>query len=270
MTELYQILGQVTYSFSRIDFLLSSIAFDFGLEESPYHYFANSRFEDKLNKFNNQISEKFSDPEIIIEIGTWIKRLQNLREKRNTLVHSIVLSNADNKEDMMFYNYRLDKKDLVRDFQRYSLTELKDLNLEFVNAHNDGYTLFNKIRHNIKQINLNEIDVYDVLSQTLPIQNDFAETDYKEELQELLDFGVNTKVKLLDLVVKHREAVLKIDEKYIDDYHIKLYIKEYGEDYVKTRLKNKFWFAYSALLRIILELEFGEDYKKYANKRDNI
>jgi hypothetical protein len=146
MTELYQILGQVTYSFSRIDFLLSSIAFDFGLTESPYHYFANSRFEDKLNKFNNQISEKFSDPEIVSEIGTWINRLQILREKRNTLVHSIVLSNANNKEDMMFYNFRLDKKDLVKDFQHYSLTELKDLNLEFVNVHNVGYTLFNKIR----------------------------------------------------------------------------------------------------------------------------
>lgn len=119
-------------------------------------------------------------------------------------------------------------------------------------------------------VDLNEIDVYDVLSQTLPTQNDFFETDYKEELQELLEFDVNTKVKLLNLIVKHREAVLKIDEKDIDDYHIKLYSKEYGEDYVKTRLKNKFWFAYPALLRIILELEFGEDYKKYANKRDNI
>lgn len=146
MTELYQILGQVTYSFSRIDFLLSSIAFDFGLTESPYHYFANSRFEDKLNKFNDQVSEKFTDQNIINEIDMWVKRLQNLRQKRNTIVHSIVLSNADNKEDMVFYNYRLDKKDLVRDFQRYTLTELKDLNLEFVNVHNDGYTLFNKIR----------------------------------------------------------------------------------------------------------------------------
>lgn len=47
----------------------------------------------------------------------------------------------------------------------------------------------------------NEIDVYEVLKQTLPEQNDFSDSDYKEELQELLDFGINTKVKLLDLVV---------------------------------------------------------------------
>lgn len=117
---------------------------------------------------------------------------------------------------------------------------------------------------------LNEIELYNVLCQTLPTQNDFYETDYKEELQELLDFGINTKVKLLDLVIKHRETVLEIDSEDIDDYHKKFYIGEYGEDYVRTRIKNKFWFAYSGLLRIILELEFGEDYEKYSDKRDKI
>lgn len=145
MTELYKILGQVTYSFSRIDFLLSSVSFNLGLTESPYQHFANSRFEDKLNKFNGQVRDKFTDPDVIKEIDTWVKRIQNLREKRNTLVHSIVLSNIENKDDLIFYNYRLEKKRVVRDFQRYTLTELNDLNLEFVNAHNDGYILFNKI-----------------------------------------------------------------------------------------------------------------------------
>ncbi len=119
-------------------------------------------------------------------------------------------------------------------------------------------------------LELNEIDLYDVLSQTLPTQNDFFETDYKEELQELLDFGINTKVKLLDLIVKHREAVLEIDAEDIDDYHTKFYIEEYGEDFVRNRIENKFWFSYSGLLRIILELEFGDDYEKYSCKRDNI
>lgn len=115
---------------------------------------------------------------------------------------------------------------------------------------------------------LNEIDLYDVLCQTLPTQNDFYKTDYKEELKELLDFGVNTKIKLLDLVVKHRETVLEIDSEEIDDFHKKFYIEQYGEDYVKSRIANKFWFAYPALLRIILELEFGENYEKYSNERD--
>jgi hypothetical protein len=117
---------------------------------------------------------------------------------------------------------------------------------------------------------LNLEDIYTILSQTLPEQNDFYETDYSDELKELLDFGIDTKISLLDLIVKHRETLLEIDAEELDDFHVKYYIEEYGEDYVNDRVKNKFWFSYSALLRIVLELEFGEDYIKYAHKRDQI
>jgi len=37
-----------------------------------------------------------------------------------------------------------------------------------------------------------------------------------------------------------------------------------------NRLRKGFWFLYEALLRIALELEFGETYKDYAEKRDGI
>jgi len=113
-------------------------------------------------------------------------------------------------------------------------------------------------------------EIYDVLRQTLPQQNDFASCDYTDELQELLDFGVTSKLKFLDLIVKHREEVLSIDEAPLDDFHIHHYKSEYGEEYMADRIKNKFWFAYPALIRITLELEFGEKYKSYANNRDNI
>ena len=54
-------------------------------------------------------------------------------------------------------------------------------------------------------------DIKDVLAQTLPAQNNFGETDYIEVRDELIYFGVTTKVALLDLIVKHREAVQEID-----------------------------------------------------------
>jgi hypothetical protein len=53
-------------------------------------------------------------------------------------------------------------------------------------------------------------------------------------------------------------------------FHIKYYIEEFGEDYVNERIKNKFWFSFSALLRITLELEFGEKYIEYSIKRDGL
>jgi hypothetical protein len=118
--------------------------------------------------------------------------------------------------------------------------------------------------------NLTQDDIYEILQQTLPKQNDFSETNYSEELQELIFFGINTKIALLDMVVKHRETVLQIDAEPLDEYHIKWYSDDYGKDYVQDRIKNKFWFAYPGLLRIILELEFGDKYIKYADKRDKI
>jgi hypothetical protein len=119
-------------------------------------------------------------------------------------------------------------------------------------------------------MSLTKHDVYEIMCQTLPRQNDFFKTDYAEELQELLDFNINSKLLLIDLIVKHREELLEIDASELDDFHIAHYISQYGKGYIEDRLDNKFWFAYPALLRIILELEFGEVYKAYASKRDDL
>lgn len=125
----------------------------------------------------------------------------------------------------------------------------------------------------LKRTILNKLtteDIYSILLQTLPEQNDFYKNDYCEELEELLYFGIDTKISLLDLIVKHRETLLGIDAEELDEFHIKYYKEEYGEDYVNNRIKNKFWFSYNALLRIALELEFGEKYVEYSNHRDEI
>ena len=113
-------------------------------------------------------------------------------------------------------------------------------------------------------------DVYEVLCQTLPEQNDFYKSDYSEELQELLHFGINTRLQLLDMIAKHKEEARSIDSEPLDDYEIQYYSNEYGKGYVEERIERKFWYAYPALLRIILELEFGDRYRDYANKRDGL
>ena len=95
-------------------------------------------------------------------------------------------------------------------------------------------------------------DIHNVLAQTLPLQNDFVVCDYIEELQELLDFGVTSKLLFLDLIVRHRQEVLSIDEEPLDDFHVQYYKAEYGEEYVDERIMHKFWFAYPALIRITL------------------
>lgn len=113
-------------------------------------------------------------------------------------------------------------------------------------------------------------EVYQVLKENFPQKNDFNKTGYDEELEELLHFGINTKEKLQELIRKHKTKVLEIDSEDLDEFHIKSYSAELGDDYVKDRIENKYWFAYQGLLRIALELEFEENYRKYSEKGDSL
>jgi hypothetical protein len=117
---------------------------------------------------------------------------------------------------------------------------------------------------------LNIDNLYQILKVWLPEQNDFYETDYKEEFEELKTFGVTTTSELNRLFDKHIKEVLEIDSGPLDEEHIKWYSDEYGDAYVQERVKNNYWFAYPALLRIMLELEFGEAYKTFSEKRDGV
>ena len=112
-------------------------------------------------------------------------------------------------------------------------------------------------------------EIYEVLCLTLPAQNDFFVSDYYEELNELYEFGILTKDQLLDLVNKHRERVLAIDSEPLDEFHINQYRSEYGDKFVEERIVNGYWFAFPALLRVILELEFGSSYIEFSKRRDN-
>lgn len=117
---------------------------------------------------------------------------------------------------------------------------------------------------------LNSKEIYEVLSQTLPQQNDFYKSTYSEELLELLHFGINTKLALLDLILKHREEVLNIDSQPLSDKEITFFTEEYGAEYVNARIKHKYWYAYPALLRLILELEFGNEYILYLESKEHL
>ncbi|NTS43925.1 hypothetical protein HRG84_23800 [Flavisolibacter sp. BT320] len=117
---------------------------------------------------------------------------------------------------------------------------------------------------------LNTGNLYEILKERFPEQNDFFKTDYKEELEELKTFGVTATSELNSLIDRHIEEVLEIDSDPLDEEHIKWYSEEYGEAYVRERVKNNYWFAYPALLRMIMELEFEEAYKTFSNKRDGV
>jgi len=112
--------------------------------------------------------------------------------------------------------------------------------------------------------------VHDVLKRFFPARNDDFACDYAEELQELLDFQIRTEEQFVDLLRRRAVEVMEIDRSPMDDYQVRLHAQDLGEDYVAKRLREGFWFSYPALLRMALELEFGDTYRDYAEKRDGV
>ena len=132
---------------TRIDFLISNIACDFGLAETPYIYFAKSKFEKKIDNLKDGLKKQLKDEVLLTELEEWTNKLHELREKRNNIIHSIILSNTATVEEYAFYNYRNDSTgNLIKDFNKYSLADLNSLHQEFIDAHNAGYLLWGKLR----------------------------------------------------------------------------------------------------------------------------
>ena len=115
-------------------------------------------------------------------------------------------------------------------------------------------------------------DIYDVISSYFPRLNDNYHSDYVEELEELLHFRIRTTEELSHLLEKHIVEVLRRDKEasILCEQEKLLLIEEMGQKEVQVRIDRGFWFSYPALLRLALEIEFGESYLSFAQKRDGV
>jgi hypothetical protein len=112
--------------------------------------------------------------------------------------------------------------------------------------------------------------VHKALGRFFPAKNDDFPSDYVEELAELRVFGIATAEQLDELLHRRAEEVMEIDRSPMSEFDIRMHSKDSGEEFVTKRLREGFWFSYPALLRIVLELEFGKAYEEYADRRDGI
>jgi hypothetical protein len=130
----------------------------------------------------------------------------------------------------------------------------------------------NRARRKVEEQRLDEELLYKGLKKLFPKVNDYfpSETGYTEELTELNHFGIHTVKDLRLLVKKHRRRILEIDRSPIDGYHKKMYREELGAEAFNDFMKKRYWFAFPALLRLALELEFGKEYEEFASARDGI
>nr|WP_298118390.1 hypothetical protein [uncultured Pseudomonas sp.] len=88
-------------------------------------------------------------------------------------------------------------------------------------------------------------------------------TGCSEYSAEIINYGIA-------MLNKHRKKVLEIDRSPMDQWHQRMYSSEMGAEKFNDFIRRQYWFAYPGLLRLALELEFGEAYEAFADARDGV
>ncbi|OJJ19910.1 hypothetical protein BKI52_15635 [marine bacterium AO1-C] len=117
---------------------------------------------------------------------------------------------------------------------------------------------------------LTPANVYQVMKSLFPALNDYVTASYEEELYELNTFGIKHKIDFEALMIKHKETILEIDREPPDEQHIEWYRQDNTIIDLEHKLALGYWFAFPGLIRLGLELEFGEKYQKFAEQRDRM
>ena len=125
-----------------------------------------------------------------------------------------------------------------------------------------------------KEIDQEEFDIIylqKVMNSLFPRRNDNASKgDLEEALEELKEFSILTKLQVRLFLKRYRRKLLQIDKEPLDSCHQKLYREDIGDKEYLDAIRRQYWFSYPALIRIAMEIEFGDRYENYANERDGI
>lgn len=155
LNDFYKTLGKISYSFSRLDFLISHIAVDLGISKSPYEFYAQTNFEKKIKRLENGI-ENLECNKLKSKFLLWSKDLDEKRKKRNSVVHSIILQNMDDNDDYLLYNYRKTSSGLSREVLNFNTKDFDELEKDLVEIHNIGFELLSDLKstniHNKKRM----------------------------------------------------------------------------------------------------------------------
>lgn len=124
------------------------------------------------------------------------------------------------------------------------------------------------------EIDQEEIDLaylHKIMRSLFPKKNDTASLDeLYETVAELKRFSIATKRDLRLFLKKYRRKLLIIDREPLDLCHQRLYREQLGEQEYLDSIRRQYWFGYPGLVRLAMEMEFGEAYEIFANERDEI
>ncbi len=143
--KFYRILGRITFSFSKIDFIISNIAVELGIVNSYPEFYAITSPEKKIKRLKEKALE-LTDLTIKKPILTWLDNLDELREKRNLVIHSIIMKNVSDDIDYRLHNFKKDKNGIQRIIETYTSNDFEQLDNELIEAHNSGFIFLEEIK----------------------------------------------------------------------------------------------------------------------------
>jgi hypothetical protein len=118
---------------------------------------------------------------------------------------------------------------------------------------------------------LTEAGIARILRRTLPRRNGYVTPNTAELLKEAIDFGITNELQFRRLLLKHRRALLVDDREYL---HSRPFLaaaaEDYGDAHVQDMKRRQYCFSWEGLTRNAFELEFGQAYEDYAQKRDGL
>lgn len=118
---------------------------------------------------------------------------------------------------------------------------------------------------------LTEVGIARILSRTLPRRNGYVNPNTVELLKEPTEFGIANELQFRRLLLKHRRALLADDREYL---HSRPFLAAVAEDFGEARAhdmqRRQYCFSWEGLARNAFELEFGQAYQEYAQRRDGL
>lgn len=123
-------------------------------------------------------------------------------------------------------------------------------------------------RHQALKQPLTQASLAKALHSLLPSRNNYCAVNYPELLQELGRFGIQDRLQLRKLILRHIREAIRIDQEPLDALNAKIYRQELGDEKFLFLERRQIFFGWEGLMRVILELEVGDRYREFADQRD--
>ena len=101
--------------------------------------------------------------------------------------------------------------------------------------------------------------IHQLMSRLFPKRNDYGTTSFDELVPELARLGIVSAGEFKRLMTRHRRTLLRLDRSRLSAGELHNTISEYGKAFVTDAVRRQYWFAYPALVRTAVEIQFGED-----------